>query len=113
MSINDGKSKVGKSSCIDQAETASNCPHLEKNSIVQSRFNFFWQIFMPENLQASNSEHHCEVDVSTIVLTGGTHEGMNAESGVFEYSGLGGENVIQIQSQNAKRQKQKLIFHIL
>ena len=31
--------------------------------------------------------------MSTIILTGGTSEGMNAESEVFEYSGLGGENV--------------------
>ena len=30
-----------------------------------------------------------QVDESTIILTGGTPEGMNAESGVFEYSGLG------------------------
>lgn len=30
-----------------------------------------------------------QVDESTIILTGGTPEGMNAETGVFEYSGLG------------------------
>ena len=39
------------------------------------------------------SKHHCQADMSTIILTGGTSEGMNAESEVFEYSGLGGENV--------------------
>ena len=30
-----------------------------------------------------------QVDESTIILTGGTPEGMRAETGVFEYSGLG------------------------
>ena len=30
-----------------------------------------------------------QVDESTIILTGGTPEGMKAETGVYEYSGLG------------------------
>ena len=39
------------------------------------------------------SKHPFQADMSTIILTGGTSEGMNAESEVFEYSGLGRENV--------------------
>ena len=30
-----------------------------------------------------------QVDETTIILTGGTPEGMKAETGVYEYSGLG------------------------
>ena len=30
-----------------------------------------------------------QVDETTIILTGGTTEGMKAETGVYEYSGLG------------------------
>ena len=76
-----------------QAETASVCLHLGKNSIAQSRCHV---------TLLKTCKILCEVDSATIVLTGGTPEGMNAESGVFEYSGLGGENVTSL---NHKMQK--------
>jgi len=42
-------------------------------------------------LPAPGKELHCsiQVDETTIILTGGTPEGMKAETGVFEYAGLG------------------------